>query len=105
VHLTLRMFLPQIVRKDLLPSINCLVHRSGRIPSILALSMTIRGDICQLAKTGVISISSTLTADEDALAVTMIAWGLWGLPENVFAGAKACLSVEGIGLQGGRSIS
>ncbi len=52
-----------------------------------------------VSKTGVILISSTLTADEDALAVTQIAWGLWGFPENVFGGSKAYLSVEGIGLQ------
>ena len=64
----------------------------------LTYPLSIRTDLT-ITRTGVIFVSSTLTADEDAPTVTMIAWGLWGLPGNVFAGSKAYVSVEGSAVQ------
>ncbi len=78
---------PEIVEAGDYVFLRCF-SRSNDFPLSMVSNITI-------SKTGVIFVSSTLTAYENAPGVTMIAWGWFGLPESIFSGTKAYVNMEG----------
>lgn len=50
-----------------------------------------------VCKTGVVFIFSTLKAEENALEISELSWGIWGLPCDIFAGHKAYVEAEELG--------
>lgn len=77
---------PEIMEAEDYVFLRCF-SRSNDFPVSMVSNITI-------SKVGVIFVSSTLAAYENAPGISMIAWGWFGLPESLFSGTTAYANAE-----------